>query len=90
MKARVSLKYFVSYCSLLFSCATAITQKSLKVFTVKQEKHDATTFLVLIKLNNIANVISHAMQDEIISSIEFHRVLQEVEKYCKLKADIRC
>ena len=29
------------------------------------------------------------MQDGDISSIEFHKVLQEVEKYCKLKADIR-
>ena len=29
------------------------------------------------------------MQDEDISPTEFHKVLQEVEKYCKLKADIR-
>ena len=29
------------------------------------------------------------MQDRDISSIEFYKVLQEVEKYCKLKADIR-
>ena len=29
------------------------------------------------------------MQDEDISIIEFHKVLQEVEKYRKLKADIR-
>ena len=29
------------------------------------------------------------MQDEDISSIEFHKVLQEVEKYRKRKADIR-
>ena len=29
------------------------------------------------------------MQDGDISSIEFHKVLQEVEKYRKLKADIR-
>ena len=29
------------------------------------------------------------MQDGYISPIEFHKVLQEVEKYCKLKADIR-
>ena len=28
------------------------------------------------------------MQDRNISSIEFHKVLQEVEKYRKLKADI--
>ena len=29
------------------------------------------------------------MQDEDISSIEFHKVLQEVEKFRKLKADIK-
>ena len=29
------------------------------------------------------------MQDGDISSIEFHKVLKEVEKYRKLKADIR-
>ena len=29
------------------------------------------------------------MQDEQISSIEFHKVLQEAEKYRKLKANVR-
>ena len=29
------------------------------------------------------------MQDGDISPTEFHKVLQEVEKYCRLKADIR-
>ena len=29
------------------------------------------------------------MTDRDISSIKFHKVLQEVEKYCNLKADIR-
>ena len=29
------------------------------------------------------------MQDGDISPTEFHKVLQEVEKYCKLKANIR-
>ena len=28
------------------------------------------------------------MEDGDISSAEFHKVLQEAEKYCKLKADI--
>ena len=37
----------------------------------------------------MASIISHAMQDEDISFIEFHKVLQEVEKHRKLKADIR-
>ena len=75
--------------SLLFSPATAITRKSFKIFTVKQEKHDAIKLLAQSKLDSIANIISQAMQDGDISLTEFDKVLQEVEKYCKLKADIR-
>ena len=41
------------------------------------------------KLDNITNIISQAMQDGDISPIEFHKLLQEREKYRKLKADIR-
>ena len=37
----------------------------------------------------MANIISQAMQEADISSIEFRKVLQEVEKYRKLKANIR-
>ena len=75
--------------SLLLSLAIVITRKSFKTFTVKQEKHDAIKLLAQTKLDNIANIISQAMQDGDISSIEFHIVLQKVEKYCKLKADVR-
>ena len=75
--------------SLLLSLVNAITQKSFKIFTVKQEKHDAIKLLAQTKLDSIANIISHTVQDRDISSTEFHKVLQEVEKYCKLKGDIR-
>ena len=75
--------------SLLLSLATAITRKSFKIFTVKQEKHDAIKLLAQSKLDSIANIISQAMQDGDISPTEFHTVLQEVDKYRKLKADIR-
>ena len=75
--------------SLLLSLATAITRKSFKIFTVKQEKHDAIKLLAQSKLDSIANIISQAMQDGDNSPTEFHKVLQEVEKYRKLKADIR-
>ena len=75
--------------SLLLSLATAITRKSFKIFTVKQEKHDAIKLLAQTKLVSISNIISQAMQDGDISPTEFHKVLQEVEKYRKLKADIR-
>ena len=39
------------------------------------------------KLDSITNINSQEMLDGEISSIEFHMVLQEVEKYCKLKDD---
>ena len=79
----------VSGTSLVISLATAITRKCFKILTVKQEKHDAIKLLTQSKLDSIANIISQAMQDGDISPAEFHKVLQEVEKYCKLKADIR-
>ena len=75
--------------SLLLSLATAITWKSFEIFTVNQEKHDAVKLLAQSKLDSIANIISQAMQDGDISPTEFHKVLQEVEKYRRLKADIR-
>ena len=75
--------------SLLFSLATAITRKSFKIFTVKQEKHDAIKLLAQSKLDSIADIISQAMQDGDISSIEFHKVLQEAEKYRQHKSGIR-
>ena len=75
--------------SLLLSLASAITQKSFKIFTVKQEKQDAIKLLAQSKLDSIANIISQAMQDGAISPTEFHKVLQEVEKYHKLQAHSR-
>ena len=75
--------------NLLLSLATVITQKSFKTFTVKQDKHDAIKLLAQSKLDSIVNIILQAMQDGDILSIEFHKLLEEVEKYRKLKTDIR-
>ena len=75
--------------SLLLSLATVVTQKSFKTFTIKQEKHDAIKLPAQSKLDSIADIISQAMENGDIPSIEFHKVLQEVEKYRKRKADVR-
>ena len=75
--------------SLILSLATIITQKSFKTFTVNQEKHNSIKLLAQSKLDSMANIISQAMQDGDISPTEFDKVLQEVEKYRKLKPDIR-
>ena len=66
--------------SLLLSLATAITRKSFKTFTVKQEKHDSIRLLAQSNLDSVANIISQAMQDGDISPTEFHKVLQEVKR----------
>ena len=50
--------------SLLFSLATSITQKTMKIFIAKQEKHEAIKLLAQSKLGSIADIISQAMQDE--------------------------
>ena len=63
--------------------------KSFKIFTINQEKHDAIKLLAQSKLDSKADIISQAVQDGDISSTEFYKVLQELEKYRKLKADIR-
>ena len=62
--------------SLLLSLETAITRKSFKIFTVKQEKHDAIKLLAQSKLDSIADIISQAMEDG-----DSH--LLNITKYCK-------
>ena len=69
--------------SLFFSAITTATRKPSKPLTVRREKHDSIKLLAQSKLDSISNIISQAMQDGDISSTEFHRVLQEVEKYRK-------
>ena len=75
--------------NLLLSLATAITRKSFKIFIVKQEKHDANKLLAQGNLDSIINIIPQATQDGDISPTEFPIVLQQVEKYRKLKDDIK-
>ena len=50
----------LSATSLLLSLATAITQKSFKIFIVKQEKHNAVKLLAQSKLDSITNFTSNA------------------------------
>ena len=75
--------------SLLISLANTITRKSFKIFTLQQERHDSIKLLVESQLDGIVNIILRVMQDGDISPTEFHKVLQEVEKYLKLQTGIR-
>ena len=72
-----------------FNKITILLETGL-ILTIKQEKHDVIKMPAKSKLDSIVDIISQAMEDGDISSIEFHlKVLREVEKYRKLKADIR-
>ena len=79
----------LSGASVVFSLLTTITRKASREFIVKQKNHDAIKLLAQSTLDSIADIISRAMQDRDISSIEFHKVLQEVKKYRKFKDNIR-
>ena len=56
---------------------------------VKAKKHDEIRILALSKLNSITGVISNALSDGHISQSEFKLILDEVEKYAQMKADIQ-
>ena len=75
--------------SLLFSAGITTTQKIFTIITIKQEKHEVIKLPAQSKLDSIADIISQAMQDGDISFNVFHKVLKEVGKYRKIKADIR-
>lgn len=53
-----------------FSLATAISRKSFKTFTIKQEKHGAIKLFAQSKLDRIGDIISQPLQDGGISFSE--------------------
>ena len=56
---------------------------------VKARKHDQIRVLAESKLNTIADRISTALTDDKISEEEFRLILSEVDKYDRMKAEIR-
>ena len=75
--------------SVVLSLSTITTRKSSRSLMVKQGKHCAIKLLAQAKLDSIFDISSQAMQDGDIPPTELHKVLQEVEKYHRLKANIR-
>ena len=56
---------------------------------VKAKKHDGIPIFALSKRNGISDVISNALHDGHISPKEFKLVLNEIEKYGQMKANIQ-
>ena len=73
----------------VFSLTTGIIKKLLKITINKKKKHNKTVMLVKSKLNSIESLISQALIDLEISHEEFKAIVNEKEKYEKMKEDIR-
>ena len=55
----------------------------------KVTKHEKIYMLALAKRNSVNELVSQALADKQISDVEFRIITREVEKYHKLKAEIR-
>lgn len=65
-------------------CGVASKRLSHKV-----SKHEQTVSLAKAKVNTIRDLVSKALQDNAISDKEFSLILAEVDKFEKLKLEIR-
>ena len=73
----------------IFSLTTGIVKKLLSITRNKKKKHDKILTLVKSKLNSIETIISQALIDMKISHEEFVTVLNERDKYEKMKESLK-
>ena len=74
--------------SILLSLKNAASRKLSKLFALGQKKYDSIKLSAQKNLDIISDTISKAIQDKNISSAQFHKTFQDMEKHCKLKEDI--
>ena len=74
--------------TLIFSITTGIIKKLLSTTIKKKKKHDQILMLAKSKYNSIEALISQALNDIDISHKEFITILNEKDKYEKMKEDI--
>ena len=60
-----------------------------KKLSGKVSKHEQTAAIAKSKLNTINDLVSKALKDNVISDQEFSIILAELEKFQKLKLEIR-
>ena len=75
--------------TLIFTLATGILKKLLNITRNKKKKHDEILMLAKTKLNSIETLISQALIDMVISHEEFITILNEKDKYEKMKDNLR-
>ena len=74
--------------TLIFSLTTGIIKKLLNIARNKKKKHNNILMLAKSKLNSIDSLISQALNDMEISHNEFITILNEKDKYEKMKYNI--
>ena len=74
---------------MVFSLATGITKKLLKITRNKKKKHNKILMLAKSKLNGIESLVPKASINMNISHEEFSAILKEKDKYEKMKANVR-
>ena len=75
--------------TLIFSLTTGIVKKLLNITRNKKKKHDKILMLAKSKLNSIEALISQALIDVDISHEVFVTILNEKDKYEKMKDNLR-
>ena len=74
--------------TLIFSLSTGIIKKLLNMTRNKKKKHDKILMLAESKFNSIETLISQALNDLDISHEEFKMILNEKDKYEKMKYNL--
>ena len=74
--------------TLIFSLSTRIIKKLLNMTRKKKKKHDKILVLAKSKFNSIKTLISQALSDLDISHEEFKMILNEKDKYEKMKYNL--
>ena len=83
--ASPALGAFAGLCGLASSTIAGVS----KSLNRKLTKHEKIYTLALAKHNSVNELVSQALADKHISDVEFRIITREVEKYHKLKAEIR-
>ena len=74
--------------TLIFSLTTGIIKKLLNITRNKKKKHNKILMLAKSKLNSIESLISQALNDMEISHKEFITILNEKDKYERMKYNL--
>ena len=75
--------------TLFFSLTTGIFKKLLNITRNKKKKYDKILMLAKSKLSSIETLISQALNDIEISHEEFITILEEKDKYERMKGNLR-